>query len=630
MEKILKLCSKLHFHPQKEKDLFSYAERIIKEISSFFSLPFMFLNLPELSVSSCEGMDKKECERIWKEEILFLLPPFQREGCTILDESSLPPPLQKQGIKYLIISPLFKGEEGWGFIGGGGVTKLEEDKKTLFILLSNYVGRCLENFLHWEELLSLRQRYHKLFEEASDIIVVINEEGKIVEANRSIEEIGYRKEEILGRKFYELDFLTPETLKKVLPLFHTFRKGKALYKNVLELEGRDKRGRIVPFEVKASLISLKEGDYVLAVLRDLSERKRLESALKEKELLYRTLVNEALIGVYLLEEGVIKFVNSEMGKMFGYEVEEMMGKPYHIFVHPSQLKKMEEMFNKELQNLGMITHFFTQAKRKDGEVIDVEIRSSSLILGGKRVILGVVRDVSEEKRLKEELIQASRLTTLGEIFAGMAHEISNPLSGLLGYLDMVIEKVKGSKEKEYLKKAREMGVKISRLVKDTLRFSRKHPLQKQKVEIAEVIKKVISWREKQMVEEGIQLEVDVSSTLPSFEFDPDQIAQVLLNLILNAEDAVRDKKGEKKVGVKAYFHENQIHLEISDNGKGIPPEVGNRIFDPFFTTKSEGTGLGLSVSYRIIKDHGGKISYSSKVGEGTTFKIQIPVEVRNE
>lgn len=251
---------------------------------------------------------------------------------------------------------------------------------------------------------------------------------------------------------------------------------------------------------------------------------------------------------------------------------------------------------------------------------------------GQQLYVHLLKDITEMKRLKEQLYHSDKLASLGLLVSGVAHEINNPLTGILAYAELLNMRVKDEDVKKDLEKILHSAERCKRIVENLLTFSRQRAPSRSLESINEIIDKAIELRAYWLRTSNIEIIKDYGQDIPTLYIDSQQIQQVILNLILNAEHAIVESKKERgMIRFLTFFDskKQKVTVKITDNGKGIPSDIIHRIFDPFFTTKPVGigTGLGLSISHGIIVEHGGSIQVESKIGEGTTFTIELPVYV---
>ena len=238
------------------------------------------------------------------------------------------------------------------------------------------------------------------------------------------------------------------------------------------------------------------------------------------------------------------------------------------------------------------------------------------------------QSIEELKAAQERLIQSEKLSALGELISGIAHELNNPLTGVLGYAELVNRRQDCSPDvRSMLEKIRRDALRCGQIVKKLLSFARKQTLEKRYVDINAICLQTLELLAYQLRVNNVTTIKQLDTTLPKTMADEVQLQQVLLNMFTNACQAMEESYGENQLLVMTTHDSQKIYITISDTGSGIASENLSRIFDPFYTTKEKGTGLGLSLSYGIIKEHGGETTVSSAFGQGTTFTIELPIIV---
>lgn len=242
-------------------------------------------------------------------------------------------------------------------------------------------------------------------------------------------------------------------------------------------------------------------------------------------------------------------------------------------------------------------------------------------------IVYIMKDITENRRLKDQIYHLDKLSSLGTLTSGVAHEINNPLTGIIGYTEMLLMKDGDEKTRKYLKNIYDSAIRCKRIVENMLTFSRQTPAQKSIENINDIVDKTIELHEYWLKTTNIEI-IKNYDEVPSIAIDRQQIQQVILNLLINAEYAIEESANRGRIVLKTEYdrRDETVSITISDNGTGIQPDTIQKIFDPFFTTKpvNKGTGLGLSIAHGIIAEQGGNIIAESTVGEGTSFIIRIP------
>jgi len=236
---------------------------------------------------------------------------------------------------------------------------------------------------------------------------------------------------------------------------------------------------------------------------------------------------------------------------------------------------------------------------------------------------------AELEKMKDELAQAEKLRAIGELAAGVAHELNNPLTTIIGLADLLIEDGDPSAERmQDFSSIKSQADRCRKIIVNLLHFARKQRFEMRQASVNEIMENTLELVKYELQSSGIEMVKELDQAVPTTRLDPNRIQQVFLNLVTNARDALAGRERPKLV-VRSSYAGDLIRVSVSDNGSGIPEKVLQRIFDPFFTTKDvgKGTGLGLSISFGIVKDHGGAIRAESREGEGTAFTVELPVTI---
>ena len=387
------------------------------------------------------------------------------------------------------------------------------------------------------------------------------------------------------------------------------------------------------------------GDDDLALLRVASEimgnaleRKSVEESLKQSEHNYRVLFRSTLDGMFVIDAETMKAVlaNQAAAKVYGFDsAEAAVGVNPLDFVYPEDKDRVtriivEDMFQRDLRR---IIEF--RSMTKSGREIWISAIGTKTEYQGRLAGLLSIRDITarkqaeaEKQRLEEQLHLSSRLAAVGELSAGIAHELNNPLAAIKGFAQLLIG---GDDLGETVKKDLEAicmeAQRATKITQDLLSFARRHEPEKRLISINEALAKSLDLCSYQMKVNDIELSVEFDPDLPKTMADFFQMQEVFVNIIVNAEQAMAEAHAKGKLCVKTQRVGEMIQIIFTDDGPGIADENLKRIFDPFFTTKEvgKGTGLGLSICYGLIEGHGGHIYAKSRFGEGATFVIDVPV-----
>jgi PAS domain S-box-containing protein len=368
--------------------------------------------------------------------------------------------------------------------------------------------------------------------------------------------------------------------------------------------------------------------------RELAERRRLQGALRESEKKHRELIENLADIIYLVDtNGVFSYISPVVESATGYRPSEVIGRPFAEFIYQEDLPRTIESFQEILSGDSMINEH--RIVTKSGEVRSMRA-SSRLVSKGHSVVgvHGVLTDITDHKRaqeeqrhMQEELNLASRLASVGQLASGVAHEINNPLSAVIGFSELLMSRDVNDETKQDLQIINESAQRVARIVKNLLVFARRSKSGREYADINSILSAGLELRAYEMHNANIELVTRLHPRLPWTVVDIGRIQQVFLNIILNAEQAMLSARGEGRLLVTTKLIDGSIRVSFQDNGPGISPENLNMVFDPFFTTKAvgEGTGLGLSICYGIMKEHHGKISVQSKPGKGAIFTLELPL-----
>lgn len=273
-----------------------------------------------------------------------------------------------------------------------------------------------------------------------------------------------------------------------------------------------------------------------------------------------------------------------------------------------------------------VPHRF-HAITKDNRVLERHV--FPVLDGSGRLVnkIEYIRDVTVETTLKEQLIQAEKLSSLGEILSGVAHELNNPLTGVIGYCELLHERTQDDELRGQFGKINEAALRCKKIIENMLSFARKNKVTRKFSDINEVLRQTVELKRYPLKVDNIEVVMDLDKHLPYTMFDAHMLMQVFLNIINNAHNAMVDKGGSGSLSITSRYEGGKIKISIADTGAGVPAANLKKIFDPFFTTREigKGTGLGLSVSYGIIKEHGGEIYAENSPGEGAIFHIELPI-----
>jgi PAS domain S-box-containing protein len=496
----------------------------------------------------------------------------------------------------------------------------------------------------------------ELLETLPDAIVAVDRGGTIIQVNTQTQELfGYLRDELIGRK---VEMLVPESYRAQ---HHHHREGFAAAPKTrrmgadLDLYGRRRNGSQFPVEISLSPVSTADGMVVLSAIRDISDRKRIAEELRRaNEALhrrtseqlgeYRTRLasivdssQDAIIGKDL--DGIITSWNKGAERIYGYTPDEIIGKHISLLAPSDRPDEIPEILRKIARGEG-IEHYESTRVTKDGRQLDVSISVSPLRDATGDVVgaSAITRDITAQKRAEGQLHQSQKMEAIGRLAGGVAHDFNNILGIINACAEFLRDRIDPSAEPsqyiDNIKKATERG---SSLTRQLLTFSRSSTVQPRVLDVNERLKDV-SKLLRPLMGDDVEILIVAKSPAAVVEADPGQLDQIVVNLAVNARDAmprggkfILETRSEQFDEAFAEQHQNMapgkyVLLAVSDTGSGMDSATASRIFEPFFTTKEQGkgTGLGLSTVYGIVKQSAGHILVYSEPGHGTTFKIYLP------
>ena len=493
-----------------------------------------------------------------------------------------------------------------------------------------------------EAMRESEDRFRHLYEDAPFCDFSVKMDGRIQMVNRSaVELLGYPREDLIGRSVLDLYADTPAGKEKARRLDELICAGDEVRGEEMEMRRAD--GSSVWVSLSVQLIRDAQG-YLLGtrgMVMDIMERKRVEEELRESEAHYRALVDNINDAVVINVGTKRVFVNRAFKGLHGIDAAaDISDLPLEDFSVPED-REMVMARNLAFQQGERAPEVYEyRILRTDGQVRMVEASAVGITYKGESATLAVLRDVTHRKEAERErrdveakLLSQSRLATLGQLSTGVAHEINQPLTYMKIVNQAIMEDFElGEVDRESVMRRLEEAIRqagrISEIVDHLRSFGRADQLELAPVNLGTILEKSLLLLSQGLHARNVELERQIEADLPNVQGNSNQLEQVFLNLFQNSLDAFPQKGKNPKITVVMKPSENEagVELRFTDNGVGIAPEHVGRVFEPFFTTKqaSEGTGLGLAVTYGIVNKHGGTIICESKLNEGTTFTITIP------
>ncbi len=503
--------------------------------------------------------------------------------------------------------------------------------------IASELGHMIDRKRAEEALRKSEMRKAAILQSALDCIVTFDLDGAIIEFNPAAERtFGYKAADALGLEMGSLLFphLSLAGERRGLAFFQATQEGATNDRSELTARRADRSE--CPVELSVSRIIIDGKPMFTAYLRDVTARRDAERLTSELALVVAN-SNDAIIACTI--DGAVRSWNRGAERIFGYAAEEVVGRPFHMLIPPDRLDEFPQTLT-AVKRGDSLANYETVRLRKDGRKINVSLTDSPIRGEGGKItgLSSIARDITERKRLEEELLQSQKMDAVGRLAGGIAHDFNNILTAILGYSDLLIGQIDERQWMyKHLSEIRKAADFAASLTHQLLAFSRRQPLHLRVVNINDTVRNMEKML-RRVIGEHIQIVPELEAVIGRLKADPGQLEQVLLNLCVNARDAM-PKGGTITIATKdvTYFVDDfyssndmpageYVKLTVSDTGTGMSAEVKKHIFEPFFTTKEkgQGTGLGLATCYGIVKQSGGYITVDSVVDSGTTFAIYLP------
>ncbi|MBU1156913.1 MAG: PAS domain S-box protein [Proteobacteria bacterium] len=481
-----------------------------------------------------------------------------------------------------------------------------------------------------EDLELERRQYQRLFEEVPCYITVQDADFRLLAHNKRFEgDFGPS----LGQHCY-LAYKGRDSRCPNCAVAKTFADGRA-HSAEEKVVGADGSPRY--FLNLTSPITDKRGNIVavMEMATDITDVLRLEEELKRSEEKYRLFFNNDPNPIFVFDADTLEILdaNDRAASEYGYPLPKLVGRSFLDLTPAADRSQVRNFIALKGAFLSTVRQV-----RAGGEVFFVNLRASYGEHMGRKAVIATTSDMTERLQTEQQLIQAAKMATLGEMSAGVAHELNQPLSVIAtgsSFLNKLVSRGQAPTPEELLQVAKEMSQQVERarrIISHLREFGRKHEVTAESISLNEPIQGVLGLLGQQLRVHNIQVETDLDPNLPPILGDVNRLEQVFINLIMNARDAIEERRSklpemEGSIKIASLAQEGRAVVTVADNGGGIPAGSQDRIFEPFFTTKEvgKGTGLGLSISYGIVRDFGGSIQVENQPGEGAVFRLSFPV-----
>jgi two-component system NtrC family sensor kinase len=500
-----------------------------------------------------------------------------------------------------------------------------------------YIRDITERKKFERDLRESEEKYRNLFERVRHGLYISTKDGHFLDCNQAMWGLlGYPdKEEFLKIDIVKDLYVNPKDRETFMALVE-----KQGFVKDFEVEWKKKNGERItvllastPKRDEKGMIIGYEGLNI-----DISDRKKMERELKEANDFLMNLIESSVDGIIVTDmKGDILIFNKGAENLLGYKSEEVVGKMNIRSIYQLGVAKevMEKLRSPDFGGVGKLTSVPIFHRRKDGELIEGDL-SASLIYdekGNEIASVGIFKDLRERLKMERELreiqqalLQSEKLAAMGRLTSQIAHELNNPIYGIMNTLELLKTEIPPeSKRRRILELSLSETQRLSEMLRNMLSFSKPEEEKRRPVKIDELIEGILLVMEKQMREANIKVETSFDEEIPEVMASTNQMRQVFLNIFKNAKEAMPNGG---ILSVRTAKEDQKVLIRIQDTGVGIPEEIRDKIFEAFFTTKQKvkGVGLGLSVCYGIIKDHGGEIRVESEEGKGTTFVISLPID----
>lgn len=485
-------------------------------------------------------------------------------------------------------------------------------------------------------------RFEALLNAAVDGVIVIDGAGRVQVYNPACERLfGYRAEEVVGRN---VKMLMP-------PPYHDKHDGyvahyRATHERRIigigrEVVGLRKDGTTFPMYLSVGEGPSEDGGIFVGIIRDISDQKSDEQSAREREARLRSILETSPDAIIMIDEqGIVESFNAAAVRLFGYPVGEvlqknvsmLMSEPYRT-QHDGYLSRYRQTGEKRVIGIGRIV----EGRRRDGTTFPMELAVGETTVSKRRLFTGFIRDITERqeadrkfRELQSELLHVSRLSSMGEMSAALAHELNQPLTAMTNFVNAARRTMEGvaypqsAKAGEFLEKAADQTMRAGQIIKRLRDFVEKGETHKTAEKLNQIVEEAMGLGVVGAAESGVKVQTRLTAGLPEVMMDKIQIQQVILNLVRNAIEAMQ-ASATRRLMIETERLADAVGVTVSDTGPGLDKEVMDRLFQPFVSTKENGMGIGLSVCRTIIEAHGGKISATQNPDGGVSFKFSLPV-----
>jgi PAS domain S-box-containing protein len=550
-------------------------------------------------------------------------------GDATTDAEAYPPTVTAAFIRNVIIVPLSTASGSVGaltvFNRGAPFTP---DAAAILRRFADQVAVAVVNARLFEDVTASRalaERHQRVVETSSDAIVITDLERRISFANPSAIALFGHGDALIGMPVARM--VPEETLDHVRRREDDALAGEPQRYESLVVRADGERRMVAVTAAPLRDQGIVTG--IVASLRDVTEERTKGAALARSEARYTRLVESASDAIFTLDrDGRFTAVNRSMERATGFERAALIGAPLSQVVDARDVAVAEQLLRQTFEGergKGSVRYRAADGSVRQGAVITAPVFEDGAISGA----LGIMRDVTDDQRLAEQLLQQEKLAAVGQLVSGVAHELNNPLAGVMAFSELLLasDAVQDTEGRHALETIHHEAMRAAKIVSHLLTFARQRAAERTEADLNTIVTDTVALRRYALRAAQIELDVLLDPALPRTWADPFQLQQVVLNLLGNAEQALAEWDGARRITVWTRGDAERLVIGVSDTGPGVPPEQRDRIFNPFYTTKpvGQGTGLGLSISDGIVREHGGEIRVESQPGEGATFLVELPL-----
>ncbi|MBL8570913.1 MAG: PAS domain S-box protein [Phreatobacter sp.] len=447
--------------------------------------------------------------------------------------------------------------------------------------------------------------------------------------------VGKRRDQVIGHSVGEV--LGPKVVTQYENMAERVRAGETMrwegWIDFVEKGGRYLQVSLMPY---VAVGDTRVG--FLTFTRDLTELKLGEQELARSEALNRAVVRASLDAIIVTDEDwtILEF-NPTAEVLSGYSRDDALGMKVTELVIPQDLREEQisamERYKTRAEGRNLARRFETRGLRKDGSTFPIEYSVNAVRFGEQRLFMAHVRDLTEPQRLqaeatanRERLHQVEKLSAMGSLLAGVAHELNNPLAIVIAQSSLLVEKAASDDVRRRGERIHAAAERCGRIVKSFLAMARQKPPQREPIDINAVASGAIDMVSYGLRSSDIELDLSLAPDLPPVTGDKDLLAQVIANLLINAQQALMDRPAPRRISLRTARKDASVAIMVADNGPGIPDELMRRVFEPYFTTKPAGvgTGIGLSICRNVVEAHGGSVALSNQPSGGARFDLLLP------